>query len=224
MDGLLKSHPRIPFVYHLDAHRSGWMFPTVSTIEKPSPLLFRRLSIPLFISPPSSRCCSLVRSGHPHGLHCRHRLWTDRPDLPHPAGDDSGDPSQRCGPVVAAVPLRLHHPDQEAALPARAGLGSPRVRTAPHVTRSCAFIAIKITEIDTDHFCRVKPNQSYVALLCAKKKTWVFVHLDCLHVPRLAFFKKWLTFHLSLIGLSSIQPPAARKSHHGLDFPRIKKD
>lgn len=121
-----------------------------------------------FISPPPSRRGGLVRSGHPHGLYRCHRLRADRSDLPHPAGDDSGDPGQRRGPVAAAVPLRLHHQDQEAALPARAGLGPPRVRTAQHGTHFCSVITVTITKIDTAiYFCTVKQNQSYVAQLCS---------------------------------------------------------
>lgn len=77
---------------------------------------------------PTQRCCSLVRSGHPHGFHCSHRVRADWSDLPHPAGDDSSDPGQRRGSVPAALHLRFHHQDQEAALPPRAGLGTPRVR------------------------------------------------------------------------------------------------
>ena len=100
--------------------------PTLKTTELYN-CLSAELAHPTVLSP-TQRCGGLVRSGHPHSFHRCHRFRADWPDLPHPAGDDSGDPGERCGPVPAALPLRLHHQDQEAALPPGAGMGTPRVR------------------------------------------------------------------------------------------------
>lgn len=54
-----------------------------------------------------------------HGVHGSYLLWADRPDLPHPAHDGGSNPGQHGGPGPAALTVRLHHPGQEAALPAR---------------------------------------------------------------------------------------------------------
>ena len=77
------------------------------------------------LSPSVPRCGRSVGGCHPHGVHGSHRVRADGPDLTHPARDDCGDPGQRRSPVPAALPLRLHHPYQEVAIPARAGLGTP---------------------------------------------------------------------------------------------------
>lgn len=58
---------------------------------------------------------------HTHRIDCGHLLWTHRSDLPHPAHDGGGHPSQHGGPGSAALPLRLHHSGEEAAIPAWAG-------------------------------------------------------------------------------------------------------
>jgi len=66
----------------------------------------------------SSRCGSHDGSRHTHGFHCSNLLRADRSNLAHPAHDGGRHPRKHGGPGPAAFSLRLHHPDEEAALPA----------------------------------------------------------------------------------------------------------
>lgn len=117
----------------LNPFKDPVLFTTLAPASRTASHLLLRSSSDLLCRS-ALRCGGPLWGGHPHRFHRRHCLRADRTDLPHPSRDDSGDPGQRRGPVPAALPLRLHHPDQEVALPARAGLGPPRVRAADPVT------------------------------------------------------------------------------------------
>ncbi|TNN22019.1 hypothetical protein EYF80_067868 [Liparis tanakae] len=84
--------------------------------------------------PPPSSSSTPPRSGgadgrrDAHGVHGGDLLRADGSDLPHPAHDGGRDPGQHGGPGPAALAVRLHHPGQEAALPARARLRTHEVR------------------------------------------------------------------------------------------------
>lgn len=85
----------------------------------------------------STRCSSNDGSRHTYSFHCSNLLRADRSNLPHPAHDGGGHPCEHGGPRSAAFSLRLHHPGEEAALPAWAGPRAHQVKWNPYSLCLC---------------------------------------------------------------------------------------
>lgn len=85
----------------------------------------------------STRCGGDDGSRHTYRFHCSNLLRADRSNLPHPAHDGGGHPCEHGGPGSAAFSLRLHHPGEEAALPAWAGPRAHQVKWNPYSLCLC---------------------------------------------------------------------------------------
>lgn len=103
--------------------------------------------IPHILYPPH---CFFIRSGrddgscYTHSFHSSNLLRADRSNFPHLTHDGGGHPSKHGGPGSAAFPLWLHHPGEEAALPAWAGPRAHQVQFTLVILCVYVFHAVAI--------------------------------------------------------------------------------